>query len=142
MGTWGTNIFEDDTALQFFEGLSNENLSITELASHLDKVNHTQYDMEDFDLLMAGFREPSFALVVAEIIASSLGNPSDKYPSFPKLDLEQIKIEISPEVKLKALTAIKKIKETKGIHLTELWMESESFQEWKNYLDHLSQRIN
>lgn len=148
MGTWGTTAFEDDTAMEFYDEYCSSEQSLKEIESCLDKVLAREYNMEN--LLMEGFTEPIQALVCAEIIAASIGKPADTFPDdeyhkdmeTPKLDLKKLGTQINSAIKEKAIKALTKIVEAKDIHLTTLWLESESFDEWKNYINGLITRLN
>lgn len=148
MGTWGTTAFEDDTAMEFYDDYCSSEQSAKELESCLDKILTTQYNMTK--LLMEGYMEPVQALVYAEIIAASIGKPIDTFPDdeyhkemeTPKIDLNKLNGQINRDIKDKAIKALTKIVEAKDIHLTTLWLESESFDEWKNYVHGLITRLN
>jgi hypothetical protein len=147
MGTWGITAFEDDTALDFYDTFCASQQSIQSLEKCLDIVLATQYNMDS--LLMEGFTQPVAALISAEIIAAALGKPSGQYPGSEyhtemgttAIDLESIRKQLSPDIKDKAAKAITRIKDAKEIHLTVLWQESESFDEWKAYMDNLLLRL-
>jgi Domain of unknown function (DUF4259) len=148
MGTWGATAFEDDTAMEFYDEYCSSGQSLNELESCLDKVLTRQYNMKEF--LMEGFMEPVKALVCAEIIAASIGKPVDTFPDdeyhkdmeTPKIDLPKLSSQINNDIKDKAKKTLTKIVEAKDIHLTTLWLESESFEEWKNYINDLITRLN
>ena len=149
MGTWGVNAFEDDTALEFYDGFCESEQSINDLEESFDIVLSKNYNMEDIDLLEEGFTEPVNALVCAEIIATSLNKPSEKLPNeeyheemeIQKIDFEKIGRKITDKIKQKAIDAINKIKIDNEMHLHVLWLESESFEEWTEYLDSLIKRL-
>jgi hypothetical protein len=148
MGTWGTTAFEDDTAMEFYDDYCSSEQSLKELESCIDTVLARQYNMEE--LLMEGFTEPVQALVSAEIIAASIGKPAETFPDeeyhndmeLPKINLPKLSGQINNNIKDKAKKALTKIVEAKDIHLTTLWLESESFDEWKNYINDLIIRLN
>jgi hypothetical protein len=60
----------------------------------------------------------------------------------PKIDLNKLGGQINRDIKDKAIKTLTKIVEAKDIHLTTLWLESESFDEWKNYINGLITRLN
>ncbi len=147
MGTWGVKAFEDDTAMEFYDEFCNSEQSLKELEKGLDTVLSQKYNMDD--LLMEGFEEPTKALVYAEIIAALNGKPSDKFPDeeyhedmeLPMINFENLKSDFKEELKIKAIKAIDKIQDDDQMHLTVLWIESESLDEWKNNLGDLKERL-
>lgn len=154
MGTWGITAFEDDTAMGFYDDFCFGAQSIEELESHIDKVLETNYAMSG-DLLMDGFTDPVKALVSAEIIAAAIGKPVAQMPDdeyhnpededidpVPPVDLSKLSTGISGSLLEKCRKCVAKIRDTSGIHLRELWAESESFEEWKAYLSDLSDRLS
>jgi hypothetical protein len=147
MGTWGTSAFEDDTAMEFYEEFCYGDQSIVELETAIDLVLVQNYDMDE--LLMEGFIEPLNALMSAEIVAAALGSKSNEYPNeefheeleLPNLNLSRIKENIEPKLIDKINKVVSKIKSDENMHLYVLWLESESFDDWKKYLDELVLRI-
>jgi hypothetical protein len=147
MGTWGTTAFEDDTALEFYYEFCDSEQAIDDLENNLDIVLSQKYNMDD--LLLEGFIEPVNALVCAEIIAAMNLKPSEKFPDdddhndidIPKIDFEKLNQCLTSEIKRKAKETVNKIMSDQDMHLTVLWLESESFEEWKNYLENLVQRL-
>lgn len=147
MGTWGITAFEDDTALEFYDDFCESEQSINDLEDCLDIVLAQKYNMDD--LLMEGFIEPVNALVCAEIIATSNGKPSEKLPDdeyhndmeIQKIDFEELNQNLTEKIKQKAKETVNKIKSDSEMHLNVLWLESESFEKWKEYLDNLISRI-
>lgn len=150
MGTWGTNAFEDDTALEIYDDYCSELTDFQQLEEDFDSVLRQNYKMEGIDMLMAGFKEPLKALVASEIIAASLGKPTDKFPDTSyhedmettPLNLTNLRFTLTDSIRNKAKLALQKIRDTKGIHLTELWIESDSYEEWKKEIDDLIQRLS
>jgi hypothetical protein len=147
MGTWGTTAFEDDTALGYYDEFCSSEQSVKDLEIAFDTVLATNYNMDE--LLLEGFTEPVKALVYAEIIAAAVDKPGDKYPDAvyhsdmgtPVINVSKIGKEISPSLRTKAAQVLTKIRDAKDIHLTVLWLESESFDEWKNYVSDLIDRV-
>ena len=147
MGTWGVKAFEDDTAMEIYDEFCNSVQSLQELEEGFDTVLSQTYNMDD--LLMEGFEEPTKALVYAEIIAALNGNPSDKFPDeeyhedmeLPMINFENLKSDLKDELKIKAIETINKIQDDDQMHLTVLWVESESLDEWKNNLQDLKERL-
>jgi len=146
MGTWGVTAFEDDTAMDFYDGFCSEEQSVEQLSSLLDKVLSTTYNMDD--LLMEGFTEPVRALVAAEIVAAVLGNPVDSLPNkeyheagVPALNIDLLYPAVNSDVVDKASATVSKLIDAKEIHLSVLWQESDSYDEWKTYLHDLISRL-
>ena len=149
MGTWGTNAFEDDTALEIYDNYCRNLTDFKQLESDFDIVLGKEYNMENPDMLTDGFTEPLKTLVAAELIAAALGKPTDKYPDaryhedmeINPLDLKTLTPTLNDTVKDKAKQALNKIRDTRGIHLTELWMESDSYDSWKQEINDLIERL-
>lgn len=147
MGTWGITAFEDDTAMEFYDEFCESEQSINDLEDCLDIVISQNYNMDD--LLMEGFIEPINALVCAEIIATANGKPCEKLPDdeyhdemeVQMIDFEKLNQNLTSEIKQKAKETINKIKTDNQMHLNVLWLESESFEKWKEYLENLIERV-
>ena len=150
MGTWGTNAFEDDTALEIYDEYCESLTDLSQLEADFDVVLQKTYNMDDMDLLMDGFKEPVKALVAAELVATSLGNRTDKFPDSTyhedmettPLNFDTLRLTINDTIKEKARLALIKIRDTKGIHLTELWLESDSYEDWKQEINDLLKRLS
>jgi hypothetical protein len=147
MGTWGATAFEDDTAMGFYDDFCSSEQSLKDLESCIDTIIEREYNMKE--LLMEGFTEPVHAIVSAEIIAAALGKAVNTFPDeeyhnemeLPKINLSKLKALINEGIKDKAKKALIKIRDAKNIHLTVLWLESESFDEWKDYINDLISRL-
>lgn len=147
MGTWGVTAFEDDTAMDFYEEFCESEQSMNDLVDCLDLVLSQNYNMDE--LLMEGFIEPVNALVCAEIIATANRKPSEKLPDneshqemeVQKIDFEKLHQDLTNDIKQKAQKTVYKIKSDNQMHLNELWSESESFEDWIEYLDNLMHRL-
>ena len=150
MGTWGTNAFEDDTALEIYDEYCETLTDLRQLEADFDIVLDKNYNMDDMDLLMDGFKEPVKALVAAELIAASLGHRTDKFPDSTyhedmettPLNFHALGLTINDGLKEKARQTLIKIKDTKGIHLTELWLESDSYEDWNKGINDLIKRLS
>ncbi|WP_298347013.1 DUF4259 domain-containing protein [uncultured Algibacter sp.] len=150
MGTWGITAFEDDTALEFYDEFCESNQSVDELQKGIELVLSNKYNMDEMDSLTEGFDEPVRALVYAEIIAKAMGKPSEKYPDneyhsdmeIKEIEFDSIVDKLSDNLKEKAINAVQKIKVDQNMHLNVLWLESDSYDEWKKYLDGLIVRLN
>lgn len=147
MGTWGATAFEDDTAMDFYDSFCSDDQSVDVLNDVLDKVLSTDYNMDD--LLMEGFTEPVRALVAAEIVAAVIGNPVSTLPDkeyhegggVPALNIDLLYPQVTSDVVDKASAVVSKLIDAKEIHLSVLWQESESYDEWKTYLHDLISRL-
>ena len=150
MGTWGTNAFEDDTALEIYDEYCQSLTDLGQLEADFDLVIHKDYNMHDMELLMEGFKEPLRALVAAELVAATLGHRTEKFPDdsyhedmgTTPLNFGPLSLTINDRIKEKARQAVVKIRGTKGIHLTELWLESASYEDWKQEIDNLLSRLS
>ena len=147
MGTWGITIFEDDTALEFYDNYCQLSQSVQDLKDAFEVVLATDYDT---DKLLEAFLEPVRALVYAEIIAKVLGKPVETFPSedyhrdwdLQKIDFDKISKHLNDDLLQKAIDAVHKIKTDNHIHYTLLWVESDYYDEWQAYLDDLITRLS
>lgn len=150
MGTWGTNAFEDDTALEIYDEYCESLTDLKQLEPDFDVVLQKNYNMDDMDLLMDGFKEPVKALVAAELVATALGHRTDKFPDntyhedmeTTPLSFDTLSLTLNEIIIEKAKQALIKIRDTKGIHLTELWLESDSYEDWKQEIHGLLKRLS
>jgi len=100
--------------------------------------------------LMDGFTEPVKAIVAAELIATALGKPAEQYPDASyhqdmettPLPINTLKPTLNDAIINKAKQALIKIRDTKEIHLTELWIESNSYEDWKQEMNSLIERLS
>ena len=58
------------------------------------------------------------------------------------LNFDTLRLTINDTIKEKARLALIKIRDTKGIHLTELWLESDSYEDWKQEINDLLKRLS
>ena len=116
MGTWGTNAFEDDTALEVYDNYCENLTDFKQIEIDFDTVLNKTYNMDDMDLLMDGFNEPIKVLVASELIAASLDKQTDKYPDpsyhedmeTTPLPLNSLRLTLNDTIKNKAKQALKK----------------------------------
>ena len=59
----------------------------------------------------------------------------------PEIDLSKLRVQVNIDLKDKAKRALIKIVAANDIHLTTLWLESESFDEWEKYINDLVARL-
>lgn len=55
---------------------------------------------------------------------------------------EKLNQNLTYEINEKSKETVNKIKTDNQMHLNVLWLESESFEEWKEYLENLIKRID
>jgi hypothetical protein len=134
MGTWGSGIFDNDTALDWIEKLrKTSDLSLVEEA--LDKV----LSVGDQQLIMGHTEE---GLAAAEVIARLQGNPGRKMGYTRDVARWVRKNKQIPSAKLskKAILAIDRIL-TEPSEILGAWFKVEKFEEWKKKVENLRSRI-
>jgi hypothetical protein len=134
MGTWGTGIFDNDTACDWVYKLEKtRDLSLVEEA--LDKV----LSVGD-QLLIVGHTEEGLA--AAEVIARLQGNPGRKmgYTEDVARWVRKNKLIPSAELSKKAILAIDRIL-TEPSEILGGWFKVERFEEWKKKVENLRLRI-
>jgi hypothetical protein len=134
MGSWGIDIFENDTACDWVNELEGESdLSLIE--STLDEVLNVGADYLDSDPA----RE---ALAAAETIARLKGNWGNRDSSTETIDkwVEATRL-IPPQALIeKALKATERVLSGPS-ELLELWGEGEEFTAWEESVKDLSRRL-
>uniref|UniRef100_UPI00404B2D31 DUF4259 domain-containing protein n=1 Tax=Flavobacterium sp. TaxID=239 RepID=UPI00404B2D31 len=150
MGTWGITAFEDDTAMEYYDSFCENGITASEINKLSETILNKKYDLDLDGFLMDGFDEPTELLVGAEIICASKGKQIQQFPNkeyhseteIPKINLKIIQKGLSKSVINNVISAIKKIQTDGDIHFYTLWAESESFEEWKTYIDGLIERLS
>jgi hypothetical protein len=134
MGSWGIDIFENDTACDWVNELEGESdLSLIE--STLDEVLNVGADYLDSDPA----RE---ALAAAETIARLKGNWGNRDSSTETIDkwVEATRL-IPPQALIeKALKATERVLSGPS-ELLELWGEGEEFTAWEESVKDLRRRL-
>jgi hypothetical protein len=132
MGAWGPGSFQNDAALDWFEGefAGGGAEVIVEL---LEEV--AQADEIDADL-------GSAAVAAAECVAIAFGNPSSELEDDMRVSVGEHAEEITntddiTELAQRALAAVAE----EGSELAQLWAESEGADDWEAALSDLEGRL-
>lgn len=149
MGAWGPGVFDDDEACDWYDEFCRSDQSIISLEETFEIV------IQSKEYLHAG--EGIAALVAAEILAASLGRPTARFPDeeyhlnedeeeeekyyVPKPDLERIKHGLSKLLMEKASIAVAKVQQYEQSELRALWQDSNLYEEWRDGLDDLRNRL-
>jgi hypothetical protein len=132
MGTWGSGSFENDDALDWVAELE-ETEDLSAIIRALDAI----LDSSD------GYLEApdcAAALAAAEIVAALEGNPS---PSLPDEIIQWVyahnHLTIGTDTVSKTQAAVKLV--LLGSELQELWEEADAFEEWRDTVTELLDRL-
>lgn len=135
MGTWGTGIFDNDSACDWAQDLAeSSDLSVIEAA--LDGVLEAGSEYLEVD-------EATEALAAAEAIARLQGNwgVQDAYTERVDAWVKKTKLVPTPGLAQKAVRAIERVLLPPS-ELLELWEEAgDHFDEWRATVDDLRSRI-
>jgi hypothetical protein len=134
MGTWDTDIFDNDTAGDWAFGLEKVH-DLTLVEETLDKV----LSVGDERLIQSHAEE---GLAAAEVIARLQGNPGTKNAYTSDVDrwVKKNKLVPSTELARKAIWAIDRIL-TKPSEILEGWFREEKCEAWKKNVENLRSRI-
>lgn len=131
MGVWGVGNFENDSAgdwlYEFGENPTKE---------FLEKTLNTVFEEEYLDSDIA-----SEALSAIEAITLIKGNSKEDEEDIENVDFEALKKDFDKTLFDKSTKCVNRILEKNNNELYELWEESESFEDWKNVVLDLKQRI-
>ncbi|HEU4562686.1 MAG TPA: DUF4259 domain-containing protein [Longimicrobium sp.] len=129
MGAWGTGVFENDTALDWFDALERRGTDAVLAA--------LQTIPEEDDSIEAD--QAAEALAAAEIVAAALGHPAAGLPGegadWVQAHAGEIDSALVP-LAVDAVTRIRANSETQA-----LWEESDSGAEWHAVVDDLLARL-
>ena len=126
MGAWGHGSFENDTALDWVFGLTEEGGDISSVEQALDVVPGLEVDAD----------EGSEALAAAEVIAALMGKGRDCLPEeLAEWVSNAQPVDVEP-LRTKALKALDAVL-SEDSELRELWEESEDFEAWKSDVEGL-----
>jgi hypothetical protein len=133
MGAWGIKALENDTALDWAAGLTDEeDASIIEEA--LDVIEEA--GVEEIDA-----SEAEEALAACEVVALLQGNKGN---DFEHEEVEAwvkiVSFKVSNELSEKAQKTIDRIL-TQPSELYDLWEESDDFEDWETCMADLKQRV-
>jgi len=134
MGTWATDAFGNDYAMDWAQDLQ-EYKTLELVETTLDNViDSTEAELE------APFAAE--ALAALEVIARLLGKPGADDPATAEVDewVERCKKKITPPLLEKAALAFGRIT-AENSELHQLWQESEHFADWQADVADLRQRV-
>ncbi len=135
MGTWGTGLFDNDTAADWTESLSySADLSLIE--GTIDRALATVGAYLDADLACE-------ALAAADVVARLRGNWGERTPYSEAVDqwVESATLEAPERLVESALAAVDRVLAPDS-ELNELFAETEQYEEWCAVLDDLRRRIS
>lgn len=134
MGTWATDAFGNDYAMDWAQDLQ-EYKTLELVETTLDNViDSTEAELE------APFAAE--ALAALEVIARLLGKPGADDPATAEVTVwvEHCKKKITPPLLEKAKLAFERIM-AEASELRQLWQESEHFADWQADVADLRQRV-
>jgi hypothetical protein len=132
MGSWGTEVFANDDAMDWIAELENtDDIGVVERA--LSAVNDASGYLEAPDC--------SVALAAAEVVATILKRPGPDVPSEVFEWIARVGREISPSLPDDAQRAVERV--ASDSELLELWEEAgePGLGEWRATLAELSTRL-
>ncbi len=132
MGTWGTEVFANDDAMDWIAALEDtDDISVVERA--LSAVNDSNGHLEAPDC--------SVALAAAEVVATILKKPGPDVPSEVFEWIARVGREMPPSLPDDALHAIDRV--ASDSELLELWEEAgdPGLGAWRATLDELRGRL-
>lgn len=132
MGTWGTEVFTNDDAMDWIAALDDANdIGVVERA--LGTVNAAKGYLDATDC--------SIALAAAEVVATILKKPGPDVPSEVFEWLARVGREMPPSLRGAALAAVDRV--ATGSELLELWEEAgdPGLAEWRATLADLRSRL-
>ena len=133
MGTWGYKNFENDTAFDYL----NAFIEYPDIR-HIEDVFDYILEKEDF----LDSEGSSVGLACAEIILNQL-EPDNKENIPDEFYLDDIKLIISKELIKSAIATINKILHfDKHSELRELWIDSDSYEDWVEEQNRLLKALN
>lgn len=145
MGAWGTKVFEDDHSTEWYDEFCEGDQSFETFENAFENVNGTESEV-DYEFCTA-------ALVSAEIIAATIGKPSEDFPDeeyhtyeddtkLAAVKLELFKKDITSEIIANAKKAVKRVRKSSDSELRQLWVGSDDFALWEENLSKLEERLS
>lgn len=134
MGTWATDAFGNDYAMDWAQDL-HEYKTLELVETTLDNViDSTEAELE------APFAAE--ALAALEVIARLLGKPGEDDPATAEVDewVAACRKKVTPPLLDKARLAFDKIT-AEASELRQLWQDSEHFADWQADVAHLRARV-
>lgn len=134
MGTWGTGVFENDTACDFADAVAYGGGMIA-LVDALDRVLSPEGESLEAP-------EAEEGLAAAEIVARLRGSAGEATAYTAAIDawIRDSHPPVSDEMVEKAKQAISRIL-SEPSELLELWAASTEFDSWKRCIEGLSKRL-
>ncbi len=129
MGAWGTGVFDNDAALDWFDAL--ERRGADAVLAALQAIS------EEGDAIEVD--QAREALAAAEIVAAALGRPDADLPGEASDWVQAHGGGIGDELLPAATGAVTRIRERSD--LRDLWEEGDSLQEWLGGVDELLGRL-
>lgn len=120
MGVWGTDIFENDDALNWVNEL--------EKSQDLSTITTTLNSIVDSSVNYLEAPDCSAALATAEVVAALSGSPRSSLPD-EIIQWLRVHQSVNMDTVSKAMQAISAI--LLDSELKELWEEADQFEEWK-----------
>jgi hypothetical protein len=131
MGAWGIGNFENDSAGDWLYEFG-ENPTKVFLEKTLDTVFKEEYLDSDI---------ASEALATIEAITLIMGNSKEDKEELENVDFDTLKSSFDTALYDKSIKCLNRILEKNNNELYELWEESESFEDWKNVVLDLKNRV-
>ncbi|KAB8057959.1 DUF4259 domain-containing protein [Janthinobacterium sp. FT14W] len=134
MGTWATDAFGNDYAMDWAQDL-HEYKTLELVETTLDNV----IDSQEAELEAPFAAE---ALAALEVIARLLGKPGADDPATAEVDewVAACKKKVTPPLLEKARLALDRIV-AESSELRQLWQDSEHFADWQADVAHLRARV-
>jgi Domain of unknown function (DUF4259) len=129
MGTWNTEHFDNDTAMDWIYDFSLAPYESTLEAAFTQVLNSK--DFIDAD-------DGAIALAAAEVIAAAKGKTGSSWPE--DIDIPN-DLRIPAAMVAQALQAIDAVAGSDTSELKELWMESNDYEGWQAAVDDLKTRL-
>ncbi len=133
MGAWGTGIFDDDTAMDFLNELTDSNDPLKLMKSALEDVRAVQYLEYD----------GGQSALVASAITDAILNGTRHAVGIDELDTLVTKYKGSDVSSLRSLAsaAVRQVL-SEGSELRELWAENvDDYPKWRENLESLASRL-
>jgi Domain of unknown function (DUF4259) len=129
MGTWNTEHFDNDTAMDWIYDFSLAPYESTLENAFAQVLNGGDYIDADDGVI---------ALAAAEVIAAAKGNIGSSWPEDIAIPTG---LRIPADLVAQALQAIDTVASSDESELKQLWMESNDFAGWQAAVDNLKSRL-
>ena len=134
MGAWGSQVFENDGAMDFAAGVADGG-GLAALEECLDQVIKVGDDYLDSSIAEE-------ALMAAEIVARLMERPGAQSSYFQEIDawIGRQRTKPAPALVDKARRAVERILGDQS-EIVELWQDSDSFESWKADVEGIRARL-